>query len=325
MRWTPTTGEQMTLMSCFTCTERTTIMIHFLACKPDSDLATLPFFFYSAYNTRLLLHIPSTGIKQTGCLATTPYPFQSRTAIPTMNPSHINLINTVNNNVRTLVPYLRLPTSRKPKINNVIRARLVELKATRKVSIPFKQQGGASTGGDYIKQVDRIVKITFPDSSRIKYLGDNVWQARLKPVTFFTITAISSCDVKVFHSRNSLQLSSNKLVLDLTGLPGLNDDLDFNFSLQGKLSVHKESFSVVESQHTHSFKGWVAMQINVDLPLPFALMPDSIILPVGNGILDRILGAMEGELTSRILRDYNIWCFKVFSQLTDTVPQALVP
>lgn len=66
------------------------------------------------------------------------------------------------------------------------------------------------------------------------------------------------------------------------------------------------------------------MGLNVDFPLPFSLMPDYIVLPVGNGILDRILGAMERELASRIRRDYNIWCH-VSTQLIGVVPQLQAP
>lgn len=218
----------------------------------------------------------------------------------------------------------KLKLSRKPpKSSSIVRVQLIEFQATRRVDVPFRQEGDMK-GEDYIKETERIVKITFPDTSRINYLGDNVWRARLRPVTFFTITAIPFCDLKVFHTNNSLQLASNRLVLDFKGLPGQNDGLDLKFSLQGELLVHRESTSVLENEQTPSFRGWVTMGLNADLPLPFSLMPDYIILPVGNGILDRILGAMEGELASRIIRDYNIWCH-ASTQLTSTVPQVSPP
>lgn len=243
--------------------------------------------------------------------------------IPTKNPYHSSTkIVKSNCNVGTLVPSLTLPRKYKPN-NKFIRAHLIELKATRKVTIPFKEQG--RRGEEYIKETERIVRITFPDSSRIKYLGDNVWQAQLKPVSFFTVTANPFCDLKVLHNRNSLHLSSNRLVLDFIGIPEMYDGFDFMFSVQGELTVHKESSSVMENECCHSFRGWVTMGLNADLPLPLSSMPDYIIVPVGNGILDRILGAMEGELTSRITRDYNAWCCKVSGQIIGTAPQALAP
>ena len=103
-------------------------------------------------------------------------------------------------NVWTVPSYLtfnKLKLRRKPpKCSIIVRAQLVEFQATKEVNVPFRQAEGARKGEDYIKETERIVKITFPDSSRINYLGDNIWRARLRPVTFFTITAIPFCDVK---------------------------------------------------------------------------------------------------------------------------------
>lgn len=229
-------------------------------------------------------------------------------------------------NVWTVPSYLtfkKMKMRRNPqKSSSIVRAQLVQFQAKRRMDVPFRQ--GARKGEDYMKETERIVKITFPDSSRVNYLGDNFWRARLRPVTFFTVTAIPFCDVKVLHANNSLQLASNRLILDIKGLPGQNNGFDFQFNLQGELLVHRESSSVLESEQTPSFRGWVTMGLDANLPLPFSLMPDYIVLPVGNGILDRILGAMERELSSRIIRDYNIWC-NVSTQLTGTVPQLSAP
>lgn len=229
-------------------------------------------------------------------------------------------------NVWTVPPYLtfkKMKMRRNPqKFSSIVRAQLVQFQAKKRMDVPFRQ--GARKGEDYLKETERIVKITFPDSSRVNYLGDNLWRARLRPVTFFTVTATPFCDVKVLHTNDSLHLASNRLILDLKGLPDQNNGFDFQFSLQGELLVHSESSSVLESEQTPSFSGWVTMGLDANLPLPFSLMPDYIVLPVGNGILDRILGVMERELSSRIIRDYNIWCH-VSTQPTGTVPQLSAP
>lgn len=120
---------------------------------------------------------------------------QSRSLIiPTKNPydSSTKILKR-NCNAGTPVPSLTLPRKHKPN-KKFVRAHLVELKATRKMNMPFNEQG--PRGEDYIKETERIVRITFPDSSRIKYLGDNAWQAQLKPVSFFTVTANPFCDLK---------------------------------------------------------------------------------------------------------------------------------
>eukprot|EP01018_Ginkgo_biloba_P001422 Gb_31330 [translate_table: standard] len=246
-------------------------------------------------------------------MAMVSYPLPRPTAMPRVSYHRLKMNNASTGHY--------LSFSYKKPINVGVRAQLVDLKATRKVDIPFREGGGA--GEDYIKEIERIVHVTFPDSARIKYVGDNVWRARLRPVTFFSITATPFCDVKVFHYQNSLQLLSNKLILDFIGFPGNLHGLDLNFSLQGELIVNKELSTVADKEQTPSFKGWVTMGLKVDLPLPFSLMPNSIIVPVGNGILDRILGAMEGALVSRIIRDYNTWCQKFPSQQPSAIPQPL--
>lgn len=129
---------------------------------------------------------------------------------------------------------------------------------------------------------------------------------------------------RFWHTNNSLQLASNRLILDIKVLPGQNNGFDFQFNLQGELLVYRESSSVLESERTPSVRGWVTMGLDANLPLPFSLMQDYIVLPVGNGILDQLLGAMDRELSSRIIMDYNIWCH-VSTQLTGTVPQLSAP
>jgi hypothetical protein len=70
----------------------------------------------------------------------------------------------------------------------------VNFKATRKVTIPFKE--GAFPANEYLKETERIVNVTFPDSTRIEYLGDKKWRARLRALTFINITATPSVEMR---------------------------------------------------------------------------------------------------------------------------------
>lgn len=75
-----------------------------------------------------------------------------------------------------------------------VQAKLVRFKGRKDVCIPFQE--GCLHPGAYLKETERIVKVTFPDSARIKYLGDSYWQARLQSITFFNFTATPYCDVR---------------------------------------------------------------------------------------------------------------------------------
>lgn len=182
---------------------------------------------------------------------------------------------------------------------------MVLFQARRQVLVPF--QCGPRPPEDYVKEVDRVVKITFPDSSRIQYLGDSIWRAQLRPVTFFSLSASPVCDIRVYHENSALRISSEKLVVDLLGLPNHFKQLDLQFSLVGQLTVAESSLRAVRRGQDKSFEGWVDLGLEVNLPLPFSMMPRAVVTPVGDGILDRILGAMEGALLAGLIRDYNVW------------------
>jgi hypothetical protein len=59
-----------------------------------------------------------------------------------------------------------------------------------------------------------------------------------------------------------------------------------------------------------NFVGSVNLSLGVDLPVPFSLIPEGIVMSVGDEILDHIIGAMEGALLQGIVDDYIIWCWK---------------
>ena len=76
----------------------------------------------------------------------------------------------------------------------VVNAKLVRFSGTKQVAIPFQEK--SLPPSDYLRETERIVNVTFPDSARIKYIGDDVWQARLQSITFFNFAATPYCDVR---------------------------------------------------------------------------------------------------------------------------------
>lgn len=81
-----------------------------------------------------------------------------------------------------------------PSRRSPISAKLVRFSGRKEVSIPFQEN--TLPPREYLKQTERIVNVTFPDSARIKYLGDHVWQARLMTITFFQFSATPFTDVR---------------------------------------------------------------------------------------------------------------------------------
>lgn len=174
----------------------------------------------------------------------------------------------------------------------------------KEVSIPFQEN--SLPPGEYLKQTERIVNVTFPDSARIKYLGDQVWQARLLTITFFQFSATPFTDVRVIHENGVLIIDSTRLILDVTGLPEQFRNMDLQFTLHGELRVLPRTNGSPSS--VWDFGGWVNIGVGANLPIPLSLIPERLLTGVGNQVVERTLGAMEGALLQGIIDDYNAWC-----------------
>lgn len=111
-------------------------------------------------------------------------------------------------------------------------------------------------------------------------------------------------------------------MLDFKGVPVQFKHLDFDFSLLGQLYVAGSDLSASRREHNKRFQGWVDLGLKVDMPLPFSMMPEAILTPVGDGILDRILRAMESALLAGLIRDYKQWCRKQTEQTLPLSPDA---
>ncbi|KAG0586299.1 hypothetical protein KC19_2G080800 [Ceratodon purpureus] len=188
-----------------------------------------------------------------------------------------------------------------------VSAKLVKFTGRKEVSIPFQEN--SLPPGEYLKETERIVNVTFPDSARIKYLGDSVWQARLLTITFFQFSATPSTDVRVVHENGVLIIDSTRLILDVTGLPEQFRNMNLQFTLHGELRVYpRTNGSPTSAPRMWDFGGWVNISVGANLPLPLSLIPERLLTGVGNQVVARILGAMEGALLQGIIDDYNAWC-----------------
>jgi len=112
----------------------------------------------------------------------------------------------------------------------------------------------------------------------------------------------------VSFAKGSLRLYSDNLFLDFAGVPDSFAIADFSFLLDGSMRATPRSAEATTVRHNWDFSGSVILGLSTDLPAAFALIPEGIVTRVGDEILDRIIGAMEGALLQGIIRDYNIWC-----------------
>jgi hypothetical protein len=114
----------------------------------------------------------------------------------------------------------------------------------------------------------------------------------------------------VVHENGVLIIDSTRLILDVTGLPEQFRNMDLHFTLHGELRVfpRTKGSSSFSARKLWDFGGWVDIGVAVNLPLPLSLVPERLLTGVGDQVVERILGAMEGALLQGIIDDYNAWC-----------------
>eukprot|EP00897_Mesotaenium_endlicherianum_P007963 jgi/Mesen1/7195/ME000371S06277 len=159
----------------------------------------------------------------------------------------------------------------------------------------------------YLANVERVVNVAFPDRKRLQLLAPNTWRARLKPVTFFSISATPVCDLRAWFERGFLRIFSDKVVLDLAGLPPQFHNIKLNMTLEGRLQALRRGAPKVAASPACQLEGYVNLGVSLDLPVPFNLIPEPAVNAVGNAILDGILAAMQGALLRGLLQDYYMW------------------
>ncbi|KAG0625627.1 hypothetical protein M758_2G069300 [Ceratodon purpureus] len=289
--------------------------------QPDRDqIATMASVQCTSLSTSRVLteRTSSSACSTTSSFQRVPAPFSARTCHSSVSPTSSDLkygaverqssehFHSIffHNNTRS--PFKTNISPAKKPVGTLIRAQHVSFKATRTVTIPFKE--GAFPANEYLKETERIVKVTFPDSTRIEYLGDQKWRSRLRPLTFINVTATPTVEMRVSFEKGYLRLYSNNLFLDFTGVPESFAVADFSFLLDGSMRATLRSPEAVTVRHNSDFAGSVSLGLSTDLPAAFALIPEGIVTRAGDEILDRIIGAMEGALLQGIIRDYNIWC-----------------
>jgi hypothetical protein len=129
----------------------------------------------------------------------------------------------------------------------------------------------------------------------------------------------------VTFEKGALRLHSNNLSLDFSGVPDDFAVAEFLFSLNGSLRAIPRLSQFNPARRSCDFSGSVSLGLATELPLAFALIPEVMLTRVGDEILDRIIGAMEGALLQGIITDYNTWCRMKSKKLTVKAPPPAVP
>ena len=91
-------------------------------------------------------------------------------------------------------PRTSIPTLSSPCASKRTRIDAIQFQSGKSVAIPCEER--EFSVDEYLSDTHRVVRVVFPDSGRLQYQGDQTWRARLRPVTFFTISATPVCDLR---------------------------------------------------------------------------------------------------------------------------------
>jgi hypothetical protein len=170
--------------------------------------------------------------------------------------------------------------------------------ASQTVRIPVQQADLPSdlTLERYLACPQRIVEgLTEPGG--VEVLSPESFRLSLKPIQFLSLRFVPVATLRVYlPAQGQLRLQSNEC--ELLGAEGFNQH--FQLSLNGLLNVHRQDKQLCLEGQAH-------LRVVVDLPPPFQLTPQAIIVTTGNALLKGILKTIQRRLKQQLLADYWRW------------------
>lgn len=169
--------------------------------------------------------------------------------------------------------------------------------ASQTVKIPVQEAGLPSLSLEqYLTSPRRIVEgLTEPGG--VEILGPESFRLSLKPIQFLSLRFVPVATLQVYlPAEGQLRLQSNEC--ELLGAESFNQH--FQLSLNGLLTVRRQGQQV-------NLEGQAHLRVTVDLPPPFQLTPQAIIVTTGNALLKGILKTIQRRLRQQLLADYWRW------------------
>jgi Protein of unknown function (DUF1997) len=148
----------------------------------------------------------------------------------------------------------------------------------------------------YLRQPQRLVS-TLVDPSRIEVLAEEYFRLKMRPLSFMMLSIQPTVDLKVWATPNgTIYLQS--VACEIRGIEYINQR--FKLDLQGYLSPEQINGET-------RLKGNADLKVEVELPMPLAMMPVSLLEATGNGLLKSVLLTIKQRLLHQLLADYGSW------------------
>jgi Protein of unknown function (DUF1997) len=148
----------------------------------------------------------------------------------------------------------------------------------------------------YLEQPDRLVRTLAP-GDRLKQLENGHYRLEILPMNILNLTISPVVDLAVWvdHDRK-VQVES--VGCEIRGVESLRDR--FDFKLVGELYP-------IHTPNQILLRGSALLKIELELPLPFKVMPRSMVEGAGNAVLETTLKTVKGRMLKYVVKDYQAW------------------
>jgi Protein of unknown function (DUF1997) len=148
----------------------------------------------------------------------------------------------------------------------------------------------------YLDQPERLVRTLAP-SDRLVKLENGHYRLEILPMNILNFTISPVVDLAVWvDEHRKVQVES--VGCEIRGVESLRDR--FDFKLIGELyPIHTPDMILL--------RGSALLKIELDLPLPFKVMPRSIVEGTGNAVLETTLKTVKGRMLKYVVKDYQAW------------------
>lgn len=149
---------------------------------------------------------------------------------------------------------------------------------------------------DYLRSPDRLMRTLAP-SENLQLIAPDRYRLSIAPLSVLSLTITPIVELNVwFDSGQKVQIES--VAFEMRGLEGFRERVDFK--LLGELyPVHTPSDVLL--------RGSALLRIDLDLPVPFRVMPQSVVEGAGNTVLNATLGSIKGRMLKNLVKDYQQW------------------
>lgn len=171
-------------------------------------------------------------------------------------------------------------------------------------SVDLELPGSLAAVQSYLDDPRRIVYALF-DAERVDELADSVFRLHMQTLRFFTLKVTPTVDLRVWTDDDHV-LHIKALDCQLSGMDAVNQQ--FTLTLSGHLrpvAVPQDQTDV--SAVVTRAVGQADLDVQVDLPSPFAIMSNTLIRKTGNKLLNGVLATIKRRLATQLKIDCQQW------------------